>query len=107
MRRAFAKLLGTWLLLLLLGALEFASSFLPLARCWRPLIMLPGVLMILAVAVSFMEVRKGPTIIRAFAAAAAFWLLILLALGSADPLTRIDYRLQTGEEHDATISSPP
>lgn len=107
MRPAFSRLLGTWLILLLLGALEFAASFLPLARAWRPVIMLPGILMIVAVVVNFMEVRKGPTIIRAFAAAAAFWLLILLVLGSADPLTRIDYRLQTGEEHDATINSAP
>lgn len=107
MRTEFTKLLRTWVILLLLGAVEFGASFLPLSRAWRPLIVLPGILMILAVVVSFMEVRKGPTIIRAFAVAAAFWLLILLALGSADPLTRIDYRLNTGEEHDATINGAP
>lgn len=107
MRTTIAKLLGTWLLLLLLGGVEFAASFLPLPRAWRPLIVLPGILMILAVVAGYMEVRKGPTIVRAFAAGAAFWLLILLALGSADPLTRIDYRLQQSGEHDATINSAP
>jgi caa(3)-type oxidase subunit IV len=105
MAPAFSKLLGTWLILLVLGALEFGASFLPLARAWRPLIVLPGILMIGVVVVNFMEVRKGPTIIRAFAAAAAFWLLILLVLGSADPLTRIDYRLQAGGVPNATINS--
>jgi len=84
-------LLITWLLLLLLGGIELAAAYLPLPRAWRPLIMMPGVLMVIAVAVNFMEVRRGPVIVRAFAVAGLFWLFILLALGSADPLTRINY----------------
>jgi cytochrome c oxidase subunit 4 len=88
-----AHLLRAWLLVLLLGAAEFAASFLPLTRSLRPLVMIPGVLMVVVVAVRFMEVRKGPSIIRAFAAAGIFWLFVLLALGSVDPLTRSDYRL--------------
>ena len=86
-----AYLLRAWLLLLLLGAAEFGASFLPLPRSLRPLVMIPGVLMIILVAVRFMEVRKGPALIRAFAVAAMFWLFVLLALGSIDPLTRKDY----------------
>ena len=89
--RRLRRLLGAWLLLLLLGAIEFGASYLPLPPVWRPLILLPAALMVVVVAVSFMEVRRGPTIIRAFAVSAMFWLLVLLALGSADPLTRTDY----------------
>ena len=87
----FVGLLRTWILLLVLGAAEFGASFLPLPRSLRPLVMIPGVLMIILVAVRFMEVRKGPALIRAFAVAAMFWLFVLLALGSIDPLTRKDY----------------
>jgi hypothetical protein len=70
---------------------EFGVSLLPIDHAWRPLIVIPGILMIILVAVNFMELGRGPAIIRAFAVAAAFWLLILLVLGSADPLTRIQY----------------
>jgi hypothetical protein len=80
-----------WGLLILFGGAEFAAGYLPLARSWRPLIMIPGVLMILVVAIGFMEVRKGPVIVRAFAVGALFWLFVLLALGSADPFTRTNY----------------
>jgi len=85
------RLLISWLLLLLLGGAEFAACFLPLARSLRPLVMIPGVLMAVVVAVSFMEVRRGPAIVRAFAVAAVFWLIVLLGLGSVDPLTRTNY----------------
>jgi hypothetical protein len=91
LRSALGRSLVTWLVLLLLGAAELGLSFLHMSRSLRPLIMIPGVLMVIIVVVSFMEVRKGPVIVRAFAVAAAFWLLVLLALGSADPLTRSDY----------------
>ena len=89
----FKPLLLSWIVLLLLGTAEFAASFLPLGRSLRPLVMIPGVLMVAVVAVSFMEVRKGPTIVRGFAVAAIFWLIVLLALGSMDPLTRTDYQV--------------
>jgi hypothetical protein len=91
--KEISRLLCTWLLLLALGAAEFAASFLPLPRSLRPLVIIPGVLMIVVVMLNFMEVRKGPVIVRAFAVGAMFWLLVLLALGSVDPLTRVDYRV--------------
>jgi len=47
--------------------------------------------MVLVVSIGFMEVKKGPVIVRAFVVAAMFWLFVLLALGSADPLTRTNY----------------
>src|ERR1700684_539526 len=85
------RLTGLWLALLVLGGVEFGLSFLPLGRLARPLVMLPAIPMIVVVAVGFMNVTKGPAIVRAFAVAALFWLLILLGLGSIDALTRIDY----------------
>lgn len=87
----FTRLLVSWLVLLLLGGAEFVISFLPFGRSLRPLLMIPAFLMAAVVAVSFMEVGKGPAIVRGFAVAAMFWLIVLLALGSADPLTRTDY----------------
>jgi hypothetical protein len=55
--------------------------------------MLPGAFMIVTVAVGFMEVKRGIVLVRVFAVAALFWLLVLLGLGSVDPLTRTDYRV--------------
>jgi cytochrome c oxidase subunit IV len=93
MKRNMMCLLLMWGLLILLGGTEFAASYLPLERSWRPLVMIPGVLMVLVVAIGFMEVKKGPVLVRAFAVAAIFWLFVLLALGSVDPLTRMNYYL--------------
>jgi hypothetical protein len=91
MKPGMMRLLLAWGLLILLGGMEFAASYLPLVRSWRPLIMIPGVLMVLVVAIAFMEVNKGPAIVRAFALAGIFWLFVLLALGSVDPLTRTNH----------------
>jgi cytochrome c oxidase subunit IV len=85
------KLLLTWLVLLLLLALEVGASFLPLSPSARPLILIPGLVMVGVVTCVFMQVGRGPAIVRLFAAAGLIWLVILLALGSLDPLTRIDY----------------
>ena len=93
MRREIHRLLLIWLLLVVLGVLEWAASFLPLPRAWRPLLMIPAAIMVAVVAAGFMEVRRGPALVRLFALAAAFWLLVLLGLGSVDPLTRTDYHV--------------
>src|SRR6201999_323694 len=77
MRREIRRLVLVWLLLLALGAVEVAASRLSLPRGLRPLIMLPGILMVGVVAVGFMDVRRGPALVRAFAAAGVLWLLIL------------------------------
>lgn len=87
-RRQIFRLVAAWFCLLALGSVQFAASFLPLPHAWRPLILIPAAFMAMVVGVSFMEVKKGPPIVRAFALAALFWLVVLLALGSADPLTR-------------------
>jgi cytochrome c oxidase subunit IV len=85
------KLLLTWLGLLALLALEVGASFLPLHASDRPLLLIPALAMVGIVAMVFMQVGRGPVIVRLFAAAGVLWLVILLALGSLDPLTRIDY----------------
>ena len=90
-RRDIRRLIIAWLWLLALAGVEFTASFLPLPRAWRPLLLVPAALMAMIVGIRFMEVKKGPPLVRAFALAALFWLLVLLALGSADPLTRQNY----------------
>jgi hypothetical protein len=88
------RLLLTWLLLLVLLAVEFGISFLAMGRPARPLILLPAALMVATVGSAFMQVDRGPTIIRLFATAALLWLAILLGLGSLDSLTRTNYYVQ-------------
>jgi hypothetical protein len=47
------------------------------------------------VGMMFMEVGRGPAIVRLFAVAGLLWLTILLGMGSLDPMTRIDYHVQS------------
>lgn len=90
----FRRLWLTLVLLLVLLAIEFGASFLPLDRAARPLLLIPAVLMVGVVGTVFMEVRRGPEIVRLFVTAALLWLTILLGLGSLDPMTRTDYLVQ-------------
>jgi succinate-acetate transporter protein len=95
MNQRLRGLLWAWLLLMVLLAIEFGASFLPLDRSTRPLILIPAVLMVWVVGTVFMEVGRGPDIVRLFAVAGLLWLSFQLGLGSLDPLTRIDYLVQT------------
>jgi cytochrome c oxidase subunit IV len=94
MSQRFRRLLLAWVLLMVLLAIEFGASFLPLDRSARPLVLIPAVLMVGVVGTIFMEVERGPEIVRLFAIAGLLWLTILLGLGSLDPMTRIDYQVQ-------------
>lgn len=94
MSQRFRHLLLAWVLLMVLLAIEFGTSFLPLDRSARPLVLIPAVLMAAVVGTIFMEVGRGPEIVRLFAVAALLWLSMLLGLGSLDPMTRIDYPVQ-------------
>jgi cytochrome c oxidase subunit IV len=85
------RLLLGWALLILLLAVEFGVSILPLEPSFRPVVLLPAVLMVGVVAMIFMEIGRGPGIVRLFAVASLLWLSILLGLGSLDPMTRAMY----------------
>jgi len=96
MSRRLRLLVFAWVLLMVLLAVQIGASFLPLGQPGRPLVLIPAVLMVCVVGTVFMEVGRGPEIIRQFAVAALLWLGILLGLGSLDPMTRIIYYVQTG-----------
>jgi hypothetical protein len=66
-----------------------------LAPSTRPLVLIPALAMLgVIVTTRFMQVGRGPVIVRLFAAAGVLWLLIRLALGSLDPLTRSVYPVE-------------
>ncbi len=94
MSQRFRRLLLAGVLLMVLLAIEFGASFLPLDRSARPLVLIPAVRMVGVVGTIFMEVGRGPEIVRLFAVAALLWLSMLLGLGSLDPMTRIEYQVQ-------------
>jgi cytochrome c oxidase subunit IV len=82
---------------MILLAGELGASFLPLNRSSRPFLLIPTVLMVGAVGTCFMQVGRGPTIVRLFAVAGLLWLTVLLGLGSLDPMTRTDYHVQAAD----------
>jgi Ca2+/H+ antiporter len=59
MTAGMIRVLLVWGLLILLGAIEFLASYLPIDRAWRPLIMVPAVMMVLVVAIGFDGGPKG------------------------------------------------
>lgn len=87
----------TLMLLLVLLAIQFGVTFLPLHRADRPLVLIPAMLMVGILATVFMEVGRGPVIVRLFAVAGLLWLSILLGLGSLDLMTRTDYSVEGAE----------
>ncbi len=87
-------LLLAWVLLMVLLAVEFGASFLSLGRSARPLVLIPAAVMAAIVGTGFMQVGRGPTIVRLFATAGLLWLTILLGLGSLDAMTRTDYHVE-------------
>jgi cytochrome c oxidase subunit IV len=95
MKKHLRRLVWTWVVLLVLLAGEFGASFLPLSPSLRLLLLVPAALMVAAVATMFMQIGRGPVLVRVFAAAGLLWLSILLGLGSVDPLTRANYTLST------------
>jgi len=95
MRGHLRRLVWTWVALLVLLAIQFGAALLPINPSLRPLLLVPAALMLAAVATMFMQIGRGPALVRVFAAAALLWVSILLGLGSLDPLTRTDYPLAT------------
>ena len=83
-----------WLVLLVLLGIEFAAAHGPAGRYAAPGI---GIAMAVLVALSFMRLGSSRGLAPVFALAGVFWLLIMLGLGSLDPLTR----------HDLPVTSAP
>ena len=79
---------AVWLALGALFALELAGAFTGWGHAFGGLLLVPAAAMVLLVGFFFMRVRQAGRLARFFALAALFWLLVLLGLGSIDPMTR-------------------
>ena len=87
----FGRLFFGWVALVLLWGLEFGVSFVQMPPSLRPVLMIAAAGMVALVAFFFMHVGRGPILIRGFAVMAIFWMIVLIGLGSMDPLTRAQY----------------
>lgn len=81
-----------WLALVLLLAATTASAFVPLGSLNFVVSLLIAVTKALIVLLFFMELRASRALVRAFAAAGFFWLLIMIVLTGADYWHRSDAR---------------
>lgn len=81
-----------WLALILLLAATTASAFVPLGNFNLPVSLTIAVIKALIVLLFFMELRASRGLVRAFAAAGFFWLLIMITLTGADYWHRTDAR---------------
>jgi cytochrome c oxidase subunit 4 len=79
--------------MVLLGATT-AIAYVPLGRFNVVLALLIAAAKALIVVTFFMELRRGPGLVRVFAAAGFLWLLILLGLTASDYTTRHDHPIQ-------------
>lgn len=86
-----------WAALMLLLASTTAIAFLPLGRFNLIVAIGIAIAKALLVVIFFMELRRSSGLVRAFAAAGFFWLLIMLGLTGADYASR----------HEDYIASPP
>lgn len=90
MSGAAKTVLRVWLALVALLALTTTIAFLPLGSINLPIALGIAVAKALLVLWFFMELKGGTGLTRAFAAAAFFWLLILIVLTWADYSHRSD-----------------
>ena len=86
-----------WLALMLLLAATTASAFVPLGSFNLPVSLGIAAAKALIVLLFFMELRAGRALVRAFAAAGFFWLLIMIVLTGADYWHRTDTRAPIDE----------
>jgi cytochrome c oxidase subunit 4 len=82
-----------WLALIILLALTTASAFIPLGTANLFISLGIAVMKALIVLLFFMELRAGVALVRVFAAAGFFWLMIMIALTTADYTHRTDQRV--------------
>ena len=93
----FARLLLAWFALILLWGLEFGVSFIDMPPSLRPVLLVVAFAMLAFVALYFMHLGRGPILVRGFAVVAIFWMIVLIGLGSIDPLTRAQYFTATDQ----------
>lgn len=99
MRPATRTVLRVWIGLSLLLAATTASAFLPLGSGNLFVSLAIAVAKALLVLLFFMELKASAGLVRAFAAAGFFWLMILLTLTLADYTHRKDVH--------APLDAPP
>ena len=81
-----------WSALMLLLAATTASAFVPLGSFNIVVSLAIAIIKALIVLLVFMELRASKGLVRAFAAAGFFWLLIMIVLTGADYWHRTDAR---------------
>ena len=79
-----------WLALMILLAATTASAFVPLGSANLFVSLAIAIAKALIVLLFFMELSAGRALVRSFAAAGFFWLLIMIALTTADYAHRTD-----------------
>lgn len=91
MTRALRSVAIAWLILMLVIAEELVATFVLPRRIGPGVVLGSGLVMVVVVGFAFMRLRTSAGLAQAFVVAVLFWLLVLLGLGSMDPLTRTDY----------------
>ena len=85
--------LRCWIGLMLLLALTTGLAFAPLGSATLFVSLTIAAAKALLVLLLFMELRVGNALVRTFAAAGFFWLMIMIALTTADYTHRTDVRV--------------
>jgi hypothetical protein len=91
MTRGLRGVAVVWLILMLLLVEELVATFVVPRRIGPGVVLVSGIVMVVVVGFAFMRLRTTAGLAQAFVVAVLFWLLVLLGLGSMDPLTRTDY----------------
>ena len=88
-----AMIFRCWVALMALLALTTGLAFVPLGSANIFISLAIAATKALIVLIFFMELRAGSALIRAAAAAGFFWLMIMIALTTADYTHRTDQRV--------------
>lgn len=88
-----------WAALMVLLALTTALAFVPLGAAQLGVSLAIACTKTLLVLLLFMELKASSGLVRVFAAAGFFWLLIMISLTSADYIHRSDQRAPLDDVH--------
>ena len=102
MSRAAKMVLRVWVALFALLALTTTFAFLPLGSLNLPIALAIAMAKALLVLWFFMELKNSTGLTRAFAAAAFFWLLILIVLTWTDYSHRADVHVPLDRHSQAS-----